>query len=155
MMESDPTFRIFSDEIKRQYDLQFKVGESHDSKLGILLGFIIVIITQIIFYKDFTNLIVSSKIFLYGFSVIYFSGVLGAVTYITRRFPGGPEILGLLKQYERGEKRDFDKVISRKIFDSDQEISEINKIKSMIINIMIFCFFLGILFIMISRVYLV
>jgi len=48
----DENFRPAMEEIRRQHDLQWSIDNAHDDKIGIILGFIFVVLLQIVLTSD-------------------------------------------------------------------------------------------------------
>jgi len=55
----DNDFTIISDELKRRFDLLMQVDDSHITKSGIILGFIMVIIVQITLTTEYTSAVMA------------------------------------------------------------------------------------------------
>jgi hypothetical protein len=155
-MKSNKSFNIISDEIKRQYELQMKVDDSHDTKIGIALGFILVVLAQITLSNQFTDLILNNKasmvVFSLGIFGLLYSGYAGIRAYFIRKYHLGPRVSDLIEQYRNGEKRDYDKVIARNIHDAFIENSIISQNKAKYIKKMFILFFVSFIFIIISKI---
>jgi len=155
-MKDNKDFGIISDEIKRQYESQMKVDDSHDTKIGISLGFIILVLAQITLSNEFTDLILSRQssmiIFSIGILTLLYSGYSGIRAYFIRKYHLGPRISDLIDQYKNGEERDYDKVVSRGIYDAFIENSIISQNKAKYIKKMFISFFVGFIFIIISKI---
>lgn len=155
-MKQDVDFDVISDEIKRQYELGMKIDDSHDTKIGIILGFTIMVLAQIILNKDFIEFILlnkySSIMFFIGISIMCFSAYSGIRAYFLRKYAVGAEISDLIKQYRNGEVRDYKKVITREIYDSHTHNSKNSQNKAQYIKNMFISFFIGFLVILLSRV---
>ncbi len=154
-MKTNTNFHVISDEIKRQYDLQIKIDDSHDTKIGIMLGFILVVLAQITLSKEFTDIIVKNNVsllvFIIGIFGVLYSGYAGIRAYFIRKYNLGPKISELIEQYKNGEKRDYEKVISRKIYDAFVENSIITQNKAKYIKKMFVSFFIGFMIIILSK----
>lgn len=155
-MKKDPNFKVISNEIKRQFELQMKIDDSHDTKIGIMLGFIIIVLAQIVLNNPFLNSILLDKYSLIFFSLgiicIIYAGYSGIRAYFIRKYNIGPKISELVKQYKNGENRDYNKVISRKIYDAFVDNSTTTQNKSKYIKKMFISFFVGFVFIVISSI---
>jgi len=149
-------FNHIADEIKRQYDVVLRLDDSLDTKTGIILGFIFLVIVQITLNVDFIHLVEKGvlhfTIFAVGLSFIVYSVYSGIRAYFIREYGLGPEILDLIAQYENGEKREFVKVISREISDSLSSNMDILQKKAKYAKRMIPTFFIGVLSIIIIEI---
>ncbi len=154
----DDTFKPIIDEIKRQYDLQMRIDNSHDTKIGIMLGFILIVLAQITLSEAFLNEIIKNQISLIIFTIgllsILYAGYSGIRAYFIRKYNVGPRIYDLVEQYRKGEKRDYNKVISRKIYDAFIENTSISQNKANRIKKMFVSFFIGFVLIIISKIIL-
>ena len=152
----DSEFKPIIDEIKRQYDLQMKMDDSHDTKIGIMLGFILIVLAQITLSETFLNEIIKNQISLIIFTVgllsILCATYFGIRAYFIRKYNVGPKIFDLVEQYRKGEKRDYNKVISRKIYDAFVENTSISQNKANRIKKMFVSFFVGFVLITVSKI---
>ena len=145
-MKSD-NFREISEEIKRQYELILSTDTALDTKTGIILGFVILIIVQIItaqsFIASMTKNGISMLLFSFGFSSILLSGFLGFRAYLVRPYEYGPEIPDLITQYRKGEKRDYTQVISGAIYKATRYNFTISEKKATFIKEMFILLIIG------------
>lgn len=155
-MKQDADFNVFSNEIKRQYDLLINFDDSRDTKVSIMLGFIMLILIQITLSKEFFDIIIQNKIpfyiFISGLMIILLAGVFGIIEYFVREYGCGPEIDDLINQYRWGVDRDFEKVISREIHECFNENRRISQDKVKYMKWMFIAFIIGLILIMISRI---
>jgi hypothetical protein len=114
-------FEYIAAEIKRQHDLVTKIDDSLETKIGITLGFIFLVLSQIAFRSEFINLASKNTllfvVFLCGLGAIFISILLGIkgfffVTY----YATGPRIEYMINAYENGD--DLNQVISKGVSDA-------------------------------------
>jgi len=155
----DSKFKPIIDEIKRQYDLQMRIDNSHDTKIGIMLGFILIVLAQITLSEAFLNEVTKNQISLIIFTVgllsILYATYYGIRAYFIEKYNIGPKIFDLVEQYRKGEKRDYNKVISRKIYDAFVENTSISQNKTNRIKKMFVSFFIGFVLITVSKIILI
>ncbi len=113
-------FHHIAAEIRRQIDVINSTSDSLDTKISIILGFIFLVLSQIVLRAEIVNAVTSSTIVLIVFSVgliiIAFSIFSGWRAYYINDYWIGPKISDLITQYkEFGNARDFNQVISSKI----------------------------------------
>jgi len=132
------------------------MDDSHDTKIGIMLGFILIVLAQITLSETFLNEIIKNQISLIIFTVgllsILCATYFGIRAYFIRKYNVGPKIFDLVEQYRKGEKRDYNKVISRKIYDAFVENTSISQNKANRIKKMFVSFFVGFVLITVSKI---
>ena len=135
------------EEIKRQFNVLNGFDSSHDSKIGIFLGFIILAIVQLLTYDKLserflaTNL--SSGIFFSSLLIIGYSFYAAIKAYFMKKYNIGPDIIPLINNYREGEEIDFKKKIARGIFNAKEWNSSIIKKKISYMKKMIISFIIG------------
>ena len=111
-------FERVASEIRRQHDLVTKTDESLETKLGISLGFIFLVLSQIAFRPEFTGLASKGNplffVFVGGLIAIFVSIMMGIKGFFfVTDYATGPRIEYMIDAYENGE--DLNQVISRQI----------------------------------------
>ena len=141
-------------EIKRQFDVLSGFDSSHDSKIGIFLGFIILAIVYLLTYDKLgerflaTNL--SSGVFFVSLIIIGYSFYAAIKAYSMKKFGIGPDILPIIEDYRKGKNIDFRKKIARGIFDAKERNSSIIKNKIGYMKRMMTGFIIGFALIVLS-----
>lgn len=151
-MDKDPLKKI-SDEIKRQYHVIIKVDESHDIKIGVFLGFAILVYLELVIRGDISSLFLrtnlSSSFFIMGSIVVFISILFAFKGYFTRKYFLGPDINELMKLYRDGYN-EIEQKIDRTIYEANEKNADIGKQKAGCIKIMISLFVLGFVLILLS-----
>jgi hypothetical protein len=150
-----PGFDPIQKEILRQYEQGIRTSESLDSKIGIMLGFIFVIIGIISSISNPISLNQSIPpqgiILIAGMALLLIAAFLGFWAYYMRRFQGGADPDELIEMYRMQPDRDFEMIIARKIDESRIHNRDLNREKAKLTKIMFIIFFLALLMIVISR----
>lgn len=156
--ESD-NIKAIGNEIIRQYDLMIKIQDSHDAKVGIILGFIILILVQIFlniksitlcFNDLFSSITLICSII--GFVLILYSGIAGLIAFFNKVYGAGPNADDLIKEFELNKGKDFEKIIYGTINKAYKQNILISKKKSLYIKQMMVCFFIGFMLIIIPNI---
>jgi hypothetical protein len=152
-------FEDIRTEIRRQYDLLVQKDESTDTKTGIMLGFIVIVITQLSLNGDFLTSIQESWISKFSFAVglgfILYAGYAGFTAFFQRKFYRGVAIARLLAQYRDGRIMDYTAAINSALFQAYQKNLLIAESKRKYISRMMLCFLIGSVSIVLTRVVLV
>lgn len=146
-------FSHISGEIRRQFDQEIRNCESLDSKTGVMLGFVFVSIGLIVSLTEPVANIESNNAVEYlgllGIASLLIAALLGVIGFFVREFKGGPNVSELIKILRKGENRDFEMIISRKLYDSYQHNHRLNHTKALCAKGM-FVAFLGGLVLMVA-----
>lgn len=152
--ESD--FKLISDELKRRFDLLMQVDDSHITKSGIILGFIMVIIVQITLTTEYTSVVmakpVSSILFLIAFVAMLCAFGLGMVAVYPKQYAYGVDMERMKGQWEKSIKKDYAKSIFDMAFTAYFDDKKIIENKSKFIRAMLWAFSFGLVFILLSRI---
>jgi hypothetical protein len=144
-------FRAIAAEIKRQFDLVIKADDALDTKTGILLGFILLIIAQVALNKDFFSLITRSSaelaVFFVGFIFLILAAGAGILAYLTREYAVGVNTKVLFGQFKEGEIRNYDMAISGEMQNSLFQNREKMETKDRYIKTMMVAFPIGLVII--------
>lgn len=155
MKERPTEFTPIENEILRQYDQEFRISESHDSKIGIILGFILISIglsSGSISAPQVGAIHANLVLNVVGLSLLLLASILGLKAFFIRKYTGGPNIEELIALFrEEGLDRDFDMVIAKRLNDSILINKEINQKRVEWIKAMFFTFALAIISIVFSR----
>ncbi|MHB1348170.1 MAG: hypothetical protein ACYCXK_11845 [Candidatus Humimicrobiaceae bacterium] len=153
------SLKAIGDEVIRQFDLLLKIQDSHDAKIGIILGFIILILVQIFLRIGSMKLCFNSlyqsinSIFnIIGFILILYSGIAGLIAYFSRSYNIGPNIDDLIREYEKKSVKDFEKIIYGTINKSYKNNLLVSKRKSSFMNQMMIFFYIGFILIIIPNI---
>jgi|GEM_PF-466626 len=116
--ERKDRFEYIADEIRRQHEVVSKVYESLDTKIGVILAFIFVVLTQLAFRPELTGLaaknVVLFSFFLFGLGAVIASIVMGMIgLFFIGLYDIGPQIADLVDEYKAG--KDLNQVISKGI----------------------------------------
>lgn len=117
-LDKKDSFEYIAAEIRRQHDLVTKTDESLETKLGISLGFIFLVLSQIAFRPEFTGLASKGNplffVFVGGLIAIFVSIMMGIKGFFfVTDYATGPRIEYMINAYENGE--DLNQAISRQI----------------------------------------
>jgi uncharacterized membrane protein (DUF485 family) len=149
-------FRLISDELKRQFELVMRVDDSHNVKLSILLGFVMVVLVQLTLTIPLSNIATATPFvsisFLIGFLAIICSFCLGAIAIYPRTYNYGPRIFNLVEQWENKDEKNYTHDIFGTIWDSHAKNSEITENRADFIQLMLWLFLFGLVFIISSRI---
>jgi hypothetical protein len=161
LTEADDTkrasdFTLISDELKRQFDLKMRVDDSHNVKLSIILGFIMVIIVQITLTTEYTTLVTAKPVmtifFALGFLAIICAFCIGIIAINPANFGFGPNILKLTEQWKNNKEKDYAKSIFGIIWQDFKDAKQITENKVEFIQLMLAIFSFGLTFIILSRI---
>jgi hypothetical protein len=91
-------FERLSAELQRQFELQWQADATVDTKSGIILGFIMLILVQIALSLGFIDTITSrsqliTALFLIGYGFIFGSFIVGMISFRLRTYKLGPSVL--------------------------------------------------------------
>jgi hypothetical protein len=149
-------FKLISDELKRQFDLKMRVDDSHNVKLSIILGFIMVIIVQITLTTQYINLVtakpVATVFFGFGFLAIICAFCIGIIAINPADFGFGPNIPKLNKQWKNKKEKDYTKNIFAIIWEDFTDAKKIVQSRGEFIQLMLAIFSFGLVFIILSRI---
>ena len=153
-IKHDEDFRLVSDEIVRQFNVQASTYDSNDTKAGILLGFVLLILSTITLNSGFVQAVAADQtsiwFFVAGLLGMAISFILGCMAYFVGDFHNGIKIGDLLNIYKGSEDWNLEMVISRKLFDSVNDNSKILDRKSALIKWSTVVFGIGFTFIGLS-----
>jgi len=154
-------FAPIASEIRRQFDLEMDFDQSSDTKIGIFLGFIVLVIAQVAFN---TNLSSANDwgwlqfiLYFTGMQWIIISGWKALRAYGPRKYPIGHKLDSLIEYYSQTEKMKTSPVysemyISSKIEQASVQVQEIMEEKKRLIHSMQSYFFFGIVIILFSQI---
>jgi hypothetical protein len=149
-------FKLISDELKRQFDLMIRVDDSHNVKLSIILGFIMVVIVQITLTTSYTNIMTFAPfafvLFVVGFLAIICSFCLGIVAVYPRAYGFGPRVPKLIEQWKNKEEKEYAESIFGMIWKAYKKDWQIIQDKAEFIQLMLVIFSFGLVFIILSRI---
>jgi hypothetical protein len=149
-------FRIISEELKRRFGLLMQVDDSHITKSGIILGFIMVIIVQITLTTEYTSVVmakpVSSILFIIAFAAMLCSFCLGIVAVYPKQYDYGIDMERMKEQMENGTKKNYAKSVFDMAFTAYFNDKKIIENKSKFIRYMLWAFSFGLIFILLSRI---
>jgi hypothetical protein len=149
-------FKLISDELKHRFDLLMQVDDSHITKSGIILGFIMVIIVQITLTTEYTSVVmakpISSILFVLAFVAMLGSFALGIMAVNPKQYDYGIDIERMKGQWEKGKKKNYAKSIFDMSFTAYCNDKKIIEKKSKFIRYMLWAFSSGLLFILLSRI---
>jgi hypothetical protein len=153
---SSTDFKLIFDELKRRFDLLMQVDDSHITKSGIILGFIMVIIVQITLTTEYTSVVmakpVSSILFIIAFLAMLIAFGLGFVAVYPKLYDYGIEMENMKEQMEKGAKKNYAKSIFDMAFTAYFNDKKIIENKSKFIRGMLWAFLAGLVFILLSRI---
>jgi hypothetical protein len=148
--------KLISDELKRQFDLKMRVDDSHNVKLSIILGFIMVIIVQITLTAEYATLVtakpVTTVFFGLGFLSILCAFCIGIIAINPTNFGFGPNVLRLTEQWENKKEKDYTKNIFAIIWQDYKDAKQIVQNRGEFIQLMLALFSFGLVFIILSRI---
>lgn len=143
--ERKDQFEYIAAEIRRQHDVVTKIDESLDTKIGIILAFIFLVLSQIAFRPELTGLATKSfplfVAFLCGFAAILLSIIMGIKgLFFVRSYDIGPRISNLIDGYRAG--MDLNQLISKGIsraitYDIERGTSKATWLRRMLIAFII------------------
>ncbi len=149
-------FKLISDELKRQFDLKIRVDDSHNIKLSIILGFIMVILVEITLTTEYTNLVVAKPtttiFFAVGFLAIICAFCIGMIAINPVKWGFGPNILKLTEQWNAKKKKDYARKIFSIVWQDYKDAKQIVQNKAEFIQLMLVLFSFGLIFIILSRI---
>lgn len=152
----DKDFKLISDELKRQFDILLRFDDSHDTKSGIILGFIMIVIIQISLTTEYTNLVLTKPIalvfFFFGFAVIFCSFLLGVYGFNLRSYNLGPIIKNLENQWKVKKEKNYTKNIFGAIWKAHESNKPIVDKKAKYVKRMLLTFSIGLVFIVLSKI---
>jgi len=160
MSSLDDKQHLVNAEIRRQYANQLNTDSLIDAKIGIVLGFAIVVLVQIITNtgavtsviqdaKSFSNLLSAASLlfFVAGVLAVFVSSALGVFALQVRTYKD-VELKEYMRQLEAGVNKDYDTEIAEDLFRSYEHGYEISQKKSRYLEWMIRIFFVGIVFLL-------
>lgn len=149
-------FKLISDELKHRFDLLMQVDDSHITKSGIILGFIMVIIVQITLTSEYISVViakpVSETFFILAFAALLISFALGIMAVYPKLYDYGIDIEQMKEQWEKGTKKNYAKSIFDMAFTAYSNDKKIIGNKSRFIRGMLWAFSSGLVFILLSRI---
>jgi hypothetical protein len=149
-------FKLISDELKRQFDILLRFDDSHDTKSGIIIGFIMLVIIQISLTMDYTNKVIAKPIasafFLVGFATIFYSFLVGVYGFNLRTYEVGPKIKNLNRQWRAKKEKDYTKNIFGTIWKTYESNKQIIERKAKFVKCMLWLFSGGLIFIVLSKI---
>ncbi|MDD9953394.1 MAG: hypothetical protein OXR66_03595 [Candidatus Woesearchaeota archaeon] len=145
-------FQAIKEEIVRQYEIGRRTDETHDTKAGIMLGFIMLVLASIIVREDVLRSIFGNRIatvfFSLGVAGILYALYEGFRGYAIREYVAGANLPDLLTQYRKGKKRNYENVIMGAIYNAYKENQKITERKTKAIKRMFASFLSGFLVIL-------
>ena len=157
-IKREKDFKLISDELKRQFDLKIRVDDSHNIKLSIILGFIMIVIGQITLTTGYTNLVTAKPVsfifFAIGFLAIICAFFIGIIAVNPTDFGFGPKIPNLIRQWQNKKEKDYTKNIFGIIWQDYEDATQIIQDRAEYIQLMLGLFSSGLVFIILSRIVL-
>jgi hypothetical protein len=153
----DYNFSLIAHEIERQYDTTSDSNHIITEKVGILLGFIILIFVQIGLTDVFTSVqlsIVGLHILYFGIISLSIAFIIGVYLFVVRKYPLGPDSSELIKCYRNGEDINFQQKITRGISDSLEELNKFNTKSAYWFKIMFWLAITGVVLAILSRLFI-
>lgn len=148
-------------EIERQFNLEMDFDESSDTKIGIFLGFIVVVIVQLALATDLDGVqdqgAASFILFFTGLQWIAISGWKALVAYGPRKYPIGHDLGNLIMHYSQTGEMRSDAIysqmyISSKIEEAGVLVQRMMERKKRLMKSMQNYFFFGVIVILLSQV---
>jgi hypothetical protein len=143
-----------SGEIARQYNVMGADISSMETKCGILLGFIVLVLAQVFLnfntVKNVTSHTASCFLFVVGVGIIFWSAIFGIKAYMIRGYYGGVDMKEIMDDYRRGKDRNYQQMIDAALFSSTVINGNILKDKVTNIKLMMYAFPIGLATIIIS-----
>jgi RsiW-degrading membrane proteinase PrsW (M82 family) len=146
-------FEYVAAEIRRQHDVVTKIDDSLDTKIGIILGFTFLVLSQIAFRPELFGLAAKNMplflVFLCSLVIVFLAIIMGIKgLFFVRDYAIGPEIADLIDEHKTGA--DLNQVISRGIsnaitFDRERGFSKAKWLKSMLATLIIGLAIFGVL----------
>jgi hypothetical protein len=138
--ERKDQFEYIAAEIRRQHDVVTKIDDSLDTKIGIILGFIFLVLSQIAFRPELLGLAARNfplfLVFLGSLVVIFLAIIMGikGLSFV-RDYDIGPRIAGIIHEYKVGVN--LNQAISRGIsnaitFDKERGVDKAKWLKWMV-----------------------
>jgi hypothetical protein len=149
-------FKLISEEISRQYDVIMGNAQAQIDKIGILLGFILLIIVQVSLTNDLTdhpfNTDSGKVLFNVGLFMLAVAAFISMIQFFVRKYPVGVKISKLLDSFEKCEDVNYSVMISSKMNKSINELMIICTRRASYIKVILICFAMGVLLIVIPRI---
>ena len=155
------SFSYIALEIKRQFDLEMDFDNASDTKIGIFLGFIVIVLTGLALNVDMTSMrkegAVSFILFFTGIQFILISGWKAEKAFGPREYPVGHKLDHIFSKYKNDKNMQKKPVlceiyITSKMAEASEEIELLMKEKKRLIKSMQNFFFYGIVLILISQI---
>jgi hypothetical protein len=144
-------FEYIAAEIRRQADLANKIDDSLDTKISIMLGFILLVLSQVALRSELVDLVtkgnLSSYIFIGGFVIVFFSIVAGLLGYFVSDYYFGPNIPLLIEYYRRN--RNLNQIISKRISSGVDSYRKRLRRKAQYFQVMVYLFVIGFILIIV------
>lgn len=160
--ETHAGFLPVASEIERQFDLEMQFDSSSDTKIGIFLGFIVIVIVQLAFATDLDGIeeqgAASFILFFTGLQWIAISGWKALVAYGPRKYPIGHDLGNLIRYYSQTREMRNDAVysqmyVSSKIEEAGVLAQKMMEEKKRLMKSMQNYFFFGVIIILLSQVF--
>jgi len=160
--ETHAGFQPVANEIERQFDLEMEFDSSSDTKIGIFLGFIVIVIVQLAFATDLDGIgdqgAVSFILFFTGLQWIAISGWKALVAYGPRKYPVGHDLGNLIRHYSQTREMRNDAIysqmyISSKIEEAGLLVQVMMEEKKRLMKSMQNYFFFGVIVVLLSQVF--
>ena len=152
--EEKANYEIISNEIVRQYANMDNYLTSLDSKSGVLLGFVVLVLAQVFLnlnsVKSVLSYQLSGMLFISGVFLVIVSAFFGIRSFSFRANAEGPELEDLMANFRRGLKRDYRKLIDASIFAATKVNDAIRRDKVFNISLMMYLFATGLVIIVVS-----
>ncbi|MEW5747199.1 MAG: hypothetical protein AB1793_00215 [Candidatus Thermoplasmatota archaeon] len=146
-------FSIITGEIQRQFDQESRNCESLDSKTGVMLGFVFVSLGLIVSLTEPVADLDSGSYVghfgILGVISLLVAAFLGVIAFFVREFKGGADIGEIIDIYRKGEPRDYEMIISRKLYDSFLHNHRQNVFKAWFAKGMFIAFLIGLVLVVV------
>jgi hypothetical protein len=148
-------FYLIHNEIQRQNEVIDRSNDIQTEKIGILLGFVFLILIQVSLTNDLADHPFSSNgalfIFYLGYLLIGISAIIGMTTYFVKTYDIGAPTEGMISDLRNGVKYNYKSFIFGKIRVTFNEQIEVNKRGALYLKAMISYFSIGVLLIVLPR----
>lgn len=156
-MKLDKNFEYVFNELKRQFNCYEETIKAQDTKIGVMLGVILLSIMTILCLDNLkqycsTNLWVGLA-FTFGIALLILALIYGLKSYLLNEYLVGKNPKLLIDHYVKSDIKDYRKYIGEGIYRAIQENSSISSIKGFAINIMLSAYIFGILLIIFSVIF--
>lgn len=152
---SPDDFDIIAEEFTRQYGVKADFSQAQVDKIGIMLGFILLILVQISLTNDLINKPFNSDLglvlFDIGFLLIGLSAIIGMAHYFVKEYPIGYNVVKLLNHFKSADEINYKTKIAGAIYNAQLELDNICKKRALSMKVMMIIFSIGVLLVVTPR----